>query len=159
MTLLNILKHPNIKLKIKAEKVEKITKNIINISQNMIETMIYNNGIGLAATQVDIKKRIIVINVNTKIRPLVLINPIILNKKGSITNIEGCLSFPDFFIKVKRNKIIKIKFINLNGEKNIITTDNLLSVCIQHEIDHLNGITLYDKISNLKKKLIKKWKI
>lgn len=156
MTLQDILKYPSFNLKIKAEKVEKINKNILTITNDMIETMIHYKGIGLAATQINIHKRIIVININTKIKPLTLINPIILNKKGSTTNIEGCLSFPDIFVKVKRNKIIKVSFIDLSGKENIIVTDNLLSVCIQHEIDHLNGITLYEKMSNLKKKLIKK---
>ena len=79
-------------------------------------------------------------------------------KKLNIINIEGCLSFPNVFLKVKRSKIIKFYFIDIKGEKKIINADGLLSICIQHEIDHLNGITFYDKMSNLKKKLINKWK-
>lgn len=122
----------------------------------MIETMLYNNGIGLAAPQININKRIIVIAINEKIKPLILINPTIINQKGTTVNTEGCLSFPEIFIKIKRNKIIKIMFLDLNGKKNLLIADNLLSVCIQHEIDHLNGITLYDKMSELKKKLMKK---
>lgn len=156
MTILEILKHPDKKLKKIADSVKVITDDILINSKDMIETMIHNNGIGLAATQVNINKKIIVILINNKINPIIMINPIIIYKKGSITTTEGCLSFPDFFIKVKRNKIIKTAFIDLNNNKKTISTDNLLSVCIQHEIDHLNGITLYDKISNLKKKLIKK---
>jgi peptide deformylase len=156
MEILEILKYPHINLKKKVEKINIINTNIINIANSMIETMIHNNGIGLAAPQVNINKQIIVISINEKIKPLILINPIIILKKGTTINTEGCLSFPDIFVKVKRNKIIKITFIDLNGKKNLFLADNLLSVCIQHEIDHLNGITLYDKMSTLKKKLIYK---
>lgn len=156
MTILEILKYPNKNLKKKVDSVNIINDEIFKNSKDMVDTMIHNNGIGLAATQVNINKKIIVILINNKINPIIMINPEIIYKKGVITTTEGCLSFPDFFIKVKRNKIIKTVFIDLNNNKKIISTDNLLSICIQHEIDHLNGITLYDKISNLKKKLIKK---
>ncbi len=156
MAILEILKYPHTNLKKKVEKINIINNNIINITNSMIETMIHNNGIGLAAPQVNINKQIIVISINEKIKPLILINPIIILKKGITTNTEGCLSFPDVFVKVKRNKIIKVIFFDLNGKKNLFLADNLLSICIQHEIDHLNGITLYDKMSNLKKKLIQK---
>lgn len=156
MAILNILKYPHINLKKKSEKITIINEKIKNIAYDMIETMLYNNGIGLAAPQININKRIIVISINEKIKPLILINPIIINQKGITVNTEGCLSFPEIFVKIKRNKIIKIIFLDLNGRKNLLIADNLLSVCIQHEIDHLNGITLYDKMSELKKKLIKK---
>lgn len=156
MTVLNILKYPNENLKKKALPVNEITYDIISLITNMIDTMILNNGIGLAATQVNIQKRIIVININTKATPLVIINPVILNKQGSTIEKEGCLSFPDIFVKVKRNKLIKISFLDITGKITTLLADNLLSVCIQHEIDHLNGITLYDKMSNLKKKLVEK---
>lgn len=156
MAILEILKYPNINLKKKAEKINIINNNITNITHSMIETMIHNNGIGLAAPQVNINKQIIIISINEKIKPIILINPIIIFKKGITINTEGCLSFPDIFVKVKRNKIIKVIFIDLDGKKNLFLADNLLSICIQHEIDHLNGITLYDKMSNLKKKLIQK---
>ncbi|HIH2762746.1 MAG TPA: peptide deformylase [Candidatus Azoamicus sp.] len=156
MTILNILKYPHTNLKKKTEKITIINEKIKNIAYDMIETMIYNNGIGLAAPQININKQLIVLTLNEKIKPLILINPIIINKKGTTINTEGCLSFPDIFVKIKRNKIIKVIFLDLNGKKILLTADNLLSVCLQHEIDHLNGITLYDKMSALKKKLIKK---
>lgn len=156
MAILEILKYPHTNLKKKVEKINIINNDIINFTHSMIETMIHNNGIGLAAPQVNINKQIIVISINEKIKPLILINPIIILKKGMTTNTEGCLSFPDIFVKVKRNKIIKVIFLDLNGKENLFLADNLLSICIQHEIDHLNGITLYDKMSNLKKKLIQK---
>lgn len=157
MITLKVLKYPDINLKKKAENVKIIDTNIKKLAKNMIETMLYNNGIGLAATQVNVQKKIIVINITSFIRPLIIINPKIIYKKGYSFELEGCLSFPNIFIKVKRNKIIKIKFIDINGKNNILTTDNLLSICLQHEIDHLNGITLYDKMSPLKKKLLEKF--
>lgn len=155
MTLLNILKHPDINLKKKATNIDKITPEITQLIKNMIETMIFYKGIGLAATQVDIQKKLIVVNIDKKTTPLILINPKITYKKDYIIEQEGCLSFPNIFVKVKRNKIIKVTFKNLSFQKREIHADNLLSVCIQHEIDHLNGITLYDKMSPLKKKLLK----
>jgi len=156
MTLLNIIKFPNKKLLYKAKPVNKITKNTIDIINNMFETMIYNNGIGLAATQVDIHQQIIVINIikDNNLTPLVIINPNILNSsKETVISKEGCLSFPDIYINVRRQKIIKIKFIDINANIHILKANNLLSICLQHEIDHLKGITLYNKMSNLKKKL------
>lgn len=155
MTLLEILKFPNKNLKEKAEKVIQINKEIKNLINNMIETMQKNKGIGLAATQINIKKKIIVINIDYKTQPMALINPEILYKNDYITEKEGCLSFPNIFVKVKRFKNITVKFTNIKNENVIIRTNNLLSVCIQHEIDHLNGITLYDKMSNLQKKILK----
>jgi len=146
MTILQILKYPNKNLTKKSEKVHTLNKEIINLAYSMIETMINNKGIGIAAPQVNVNKRIIVIAINEKIKPIILINPIITMKEGVTINTEGCLSFPDTFVKVKRSKIIKVLFIDLQGKKNLIFADNLLSVCIQHEINHLNGITLYDKI-------------
>lgn len=156
MTVLDILKYPNDNLKKIAKDVNKIDSNTIKTINNMIETMLLNKGIGLAATQINIQQRIIVININQIITPLVMINPKIINKKDYIIDTEGCLSFPNIFIKVKRNNFIKVNFLDIHGKKNTIRADKLLSRCIQHEIDHLNGITLYDKMSSLKKKLIKK---
>jgi peptide deformylase len=156
MTILEILQYPNENLKKKAANVNKIDINIIKTANNMIDTMLLYKGIGLAATQVNFNKKIIVINANSNIMPLIIINPKIINKRGINAEIEGCLSFPNVFIKVKRNKIIKTKIYDINGKMHNIIADKLLSICIQHEIDHLNGITLYDKMSSLKKKLFKK---
>lgn len=155
MTILEILKYPNENLKKKASDVELIDDKILDIISNMIETMIFYKGIGLAATQINIQKKIIVINIDKQTSPLALINPKIINAKDTIIGQEGCLSFPNIFVKIKRKKIIKIAFINIKNKKNILLADHLLSICLQHEIDHLNGITLYDRMSPLKKKLIK----
>ncbi|BBA84859.1 peptide deformylase [endosymbiont of Pachyrhynchus infernalis] len=141
MTILNILIYPNKNLNKVAKLVKNINLNIKKIISDMIDTMYYNKGIGLSATQVNINKRIIVIDVSeSKNNPLILINPIILNKNNNIEIIEGCLSFPNIFLKTKRFNEILIRFTNINNEVNTLEVDNLLSVCIQHEIDHLNGI-------------------
>ncbi len=156
MSILKILKFPNSGLNIKASPVKNISKNIITLINNLIETMFYYNALGIAATQVASNDRIIIINISTNnfIQPLVLINPTILNKSNKIVSKEGCLSFPHFFIKIKRNKNIYFKFLNLNNNYVFIKSNLLFAICLQHEIDHINGITIYDKVSNIKKKII-----
>lgn len=152
MAILNIIKFPNNALSEKAENIKKITNNDIICIKDMIDTMYYFKGIGLASTQVNIKKKIIIVNTTEKEKPIVLINPKIIEfSKKNITTKEGCLSFPDIFLNIKRAENIKVKFINIYNKKNYIYVNNLLSICIQHEIDHLNGITIYNKISKLKK--------
>ncbi len=154
MAVLNVLKYPDENLKKIAEPINKINEKTITIINDMVETTLLLKGIGLAATQVNIHKRIIIIIINQLTTPLIMINPLILNKSGQSLATEGCLSFPNTFVKVKRNKTIKVQYLNVHNEYNVITANNLLSICIQHEIDHLNGITLYNKMSSLKKKLL-----
>jgi len=114
-------------------------------------------GIGLAATQVDFHQRIIIIDISEdKNNLLVLINPILLESKGEEFNQEGCLSVPEVFEKVKRAEWIKISAIDINGKKFELEADGLLAVCIQHEMDHLEGKVFVDYLSNLKKNRIKK---
>ncbi|MDP2762962.1 MAG: peptide deformylase [Enterobacteriaceae bacterium] len=158
MTILNIIKFPNEKLSNKADLVKKINKETINEIKNMVETLFSHNGLGLAATQVNINKKIIVINMSMdKFIPLVIINPIIINYDYNvISSTEGCLSFPNIFVKIKRRKSISIKFTDTKEKIQILYAESMLSICIQHELDHLNGITLYNKMSNLKKKLLLK---
>jgi len=157
MTILNILIFPDNRLSIKSNNVTSITDNIHNLIKNMSDTMFYYNGLGISAPQVNVRQNIILVNISEKfLQPLVLINTKILFSKGFKIYKEGCLSFPNIFINVKRKSIIKLKFTNINGEKRIILIDNLLSICLQHEIDHINGITLYDKMSKIKKNLILK---
>lgn len=155
--ILEILKFPSSELKNKSNNIKKITKNTKTLIKNMLETMHYNNGLGLAAIQIGTKKNILLINMLYEEKKiLTIINPKIINKKGKTENKEGCLSFPDIYLNVKRHKIIKVKFMSLDKKIKKINVDNLLAICIQHEIDHLNGITLYDKVSNIKKNLILK---
>ena len=157
MTILNILKYPDERLYKVAREVKVVNKEIKTLISNMAETMYEAPGIGLAATQVDFHQRIIIIDISEdKNNLLVLINPILLESKGEEFNQEGCLSVPEVFEKVKRAEWIKISAIDINGKKIELEADGLLAVCIQHEMDHLEGKVFVDYLSNLKKNRIKK---
>ena len=157
MTILNILKYPDERLYKVAREVKVVNKEIKTLISNMAETMYEAPGIGLAATQVDFHQRIIIIDISEdKNNLLVLINPILLESKGEEINQEGCLSVPEVFEKVKRADWIKISAIDINGKKFELEADGLLAVCIQHEMDHLEGKVFVDYLSNLKKNRIKK---
>ena len=157
MTILNILKYPDERLYKVAREVRVVNKEIKTLISNMAETMYEAPGIGLAATQVDFHQRIIIIDISEdKNNLLVLINPILLESKGEEFNQEGCLSVPEVFEKVKRAEWIKISAIDINGKKFELEADGLLAVCIQHEMDHLEGKVFVDYLSNLKKNRIKK---
>ena len=157
MTILNILKYPDERLYKVAREVKVVNKEIKTLISNMAETMYEAPGIGLAATQVDFHQRIIIIDISEdKNNLLVMINPILLGSKGEEINQEGCLSVPEVFEKVKRADWIKISAIDINGKKFELEADGLLAVCIQHEMDHLEGKVFVDYLSNLKKNRIKK---
>ena len=157
MTILNILKYPDQRLYKVAREVKFVNNEIKTLISNMAETMYEAPGIGLAATQVDFHQRIIIIDISEdKNNLLVLINPILLESKGEEFNQEGCLSVPEVFEKVKRAEWIKISAIDINGKKFELEADGLLAVCIQHEMDHLEGKVFVDYLSNLKKNRIKK---
>ena len=161
MALLNILQYPDPRLKKIAKPITLssiISNDTKNTIDNMFETMYQAKGIGLAATQVDIQLQIITIDVSEhKNQQLCLINPQIIDKPSvMISHEEGCLSFPGVYAKVKRYSSITIEFLELSGQKKILHADNLLSICIQHEIDHLNGITFFDHLSPLKQKILER---
>lgn len=157
MALLEILKFPDDRLRKTALPVEKVDDEIRNIISDMFETMYDAPGIGLAATQVNIHKRIIAIDTSEeKDQPLVLINPEIIDKSGTETSQEGCLSVPEIYETVERAEKVIVKALNEQGEVIEIETDGLLAVCIQHEIDHLNGKLFVDYLSSLKRQRIKK---
>jgi len=157
MAILNILKYPDPRLYTIASEVKNITSEIKTLITSMAETMYDAPGVGLAATQVNIHQRIIVIDISEdKNNLLVLINPLLLESKGEKINQEGCLSVPEVFEKVKRADWIKISALNENGEKFELEAKGLLAVCIQHEMDHLEGKVFVDYLSNLKKNRIKK---
>jgi len=141
-----IIKYPNPILRKKCEEVKELTEGIKNLGWDMIETMVENEGIGLAASQIGELKRIIIVQAEKG--PEVFINPKII-KKSKETEIgeEGCLSFPGLFLKIKRKKEIEIEAINLNGEKIQMKIKGLLARIFQHEIDHLDGILIIDKIN------------
>ncbi|MCG8380094.1 MAG: peptide deformylase [Proteobacteria bacterium] len=157
MAILEVLHFPDDRLRKKAVLVDKIDNDISEIAQNMLETMYAEGGIGLAATQVNIQKRIVVIDLSEeKNEPIILINPEITNKKGTETMREGCLSVPDYFDTVERAEEIEFNYQDLQGKTISSETGGLLAVCIQHEIDHLNGKLFIDYLSPLKRQRLKK---
>ncbi len=160
MPLLNILQYPDPRLKKVASSIaipEINTKYIQDIVNNMFETMYQAKGVGLAATQVDIHLQIITIDVsNSQNQPLCVINPKIINQQEKIISVEGCLSFPGIYANIPRYKLIDVKFIDRHGKMVNLSADDLLSICLQHEIDHINGKTFFDHLSPLKKNLLEK---
>ncbi|WP_343189673.1 peptide deformylase [Buchnera aphidicola] len=142
---MKILQYPDKRLRKKAKPIKKISEKIKKIIDNMFKTMIHNEGIGLAATQININLQIIVIGkINNICNSFALINPKIMKKSGSSSIEEGCLSIPKRKIFVPRYEKIKVKGLNLKGQKAIFTAKSLLSICIQHEIDHLKGKLIID---------------
>ena len=159
MSLLQILIFPDSRLRKVASKVLKFDKKIEDLTKDLLETMYSYNGIGLAASQVNIHKRVIVIDITEeKKEPLVLINPkiTILNKKNKIESEEGCLSVPGFYEEVERPTDVEVYFQDIKGKSTLLRPKGLLSVVIQHETDHLDGKVFVDYLSNLKKGIIKK---
>lgn len=157
MSLLKVLYYPDKRLRKIAVLVNKVDYSIQSIVKNMFEVMYKNKGIGLAATQINIHKQIIVINVlEGSFYELVLINPVIMETSGLIKIQEGCLSIPNQYAFVPRAEKLKVKALNFIGEEFEFEARGLLSVCIQHEIDHLNGKLFIDYLSNLKINRIKK---
>ncbi|MCV2506097.1 MAG: peptide deformylase [Candidatus Lightella neohaematopini] len=156
MSILKILYYPNKKLKKKANLVYKIDRNINKIINDMFETMYLANGIGLAATQVNINKCIVVIDISKKRnQQLILINPKIIKKFGKIIMEESCLSIPNISAPVIRSEKIILQSLDYYGKQFELHAESLLSVCIQHEIDHLNGLLFIDRLSLSKKNYIK----
>jgi len=157
MSLLNILHYPDPRLRNKAKPVQNVDGHIRQLVDDMLETMYAAPGIGLAATQINVAKQIIVIDISEdKSQPLCLINPEILLKDGVEQTEEGCLSVPGIFEKVERAETIKVRALNRDGETFELETDGLLAVCIQHEMDHLDGKLFVDYLSPLKQQRIRK---
>ncbi len=156
MSILTILEFPDKRLRTVAKPVEKVDDSIRQLVDDMLETMYEAKGVGLAATQVNAHQRVIVIDTSEeKDSPLCLINPEIIEKDGVEESEEGCLSVPGFYEKVKRAEHIKVKALNKEGESFELEARELLAVCIQHEMDHLQGKLFVDYLSPLKKKRIK----
>ncbi len=157
MALLDILTIPDSRLHKVAKPVGAITTEILTLLDDMLETMYQAPGIGLAATQVDVHQRIVVIDLSEeKNQPLILINPEIIEHEGCEVNEEGCLSVPGIYEQVERAEKVTVKARNRDDKMVQFTTDGLLAICIQHEIDHLNGKVFIDHISPLKRRRIKK---
>ena len=156
MALLPILRFPDPRLKKVASPVAKIDDGIRRLARDMAETMYEAPGIGLAATQVDVHKRVVVIDVSEeKNNLLAFINPTLEKCSGEQVGEEGCLSVPGIYDKVERAERVTIKYLDLDGKQRTMEADGLLAVCIQHEIDHLNGIVFVDHLSQLKQGRIK----
>ncbi|MGF1879320.1 peptide deformylase [Photobacterium frigidiphilum] len=156
MSLLPILIFPDERLRTIAKPVKAVTPDIQNIVDDMLETMHDANGIGLAATQVDIHQRIVVIDISEdRNQPMVLINPEITDKRGEDGIEEGCLSIPDYLALVPRAAEVSVKALDRNGLPFSFEADDLLSICVQHELDHLVGKLFVDYLSPLKRQRIK----
>ena len=155
--ILDILKYPDNRLRTVAKPVEIVNTEIKQQVKDMFETMYDAPGIGLAATQVNFHQRIIVIDVSEECnQPLCLINPEIIKKNGEIEWEEGCLSVPNYYESIKRANEIKVSALNQEGQTFKINANEVLAVCIQHEMDHLNGILFVDHLSKLKQKRLQK---
>jgi len=155
--ILTILEFPDERLRKKAALVKTVDDKIKKLVDDMLQTMYDSHGVGLAATQVDVHQRVIVIDVSEeKDDPIFLINPEIIEKDGVKESEEGCLSVPGFFEKVKRAEHIRVKALNRDGQSFEFEARDLLAVCVQHEMDHLNGKLFVDYISSLKRQRIKK---
>ena len=152
---LKIRIYPDPVLRKKSLKAGKIDSKTRELVENMLETMYASQGIGLSAPQVGVLKRISVVDIGDK-EKRVFINPQIVKKKGRVMSCEGCLSIPGEYLEIKRSEKITVEALNENGEKFTIEADGLLARCIQHEIDHLDGILILDRISfweRIKRKL------
>ena len=155
--ILNILQYPDKRLRTIAKPVVSVDETTKQQVKDMFETMYEAPGIGLAATQVNLHQRIIIIDISDQCNePICLINPEIIEKSGEILWEEGCLSVPDYYENIIRANDIKVQALNQHGETFELEASEMLSVCIQHEIDHLNGILFVDHLSKLKQKRLKK---
>ena len=157
MAVLNVLRYPDERLRTVAQPITQFTPELQTIIDDMFETMDVEKGVGLAATQVDIHQRLIVMDCSSeRDQPIVLINPEIIEQSGKQISEEGCLSVPKCYAKVERAQTVTVKGLDRNGEEFTLVGEELLSVCIQHEIDHLDGKLFVDYLSPLKRNRIRK---
>ena len=158
MTIRKILTEPNKTLRQVSLPVDKVGKSEQLLMDDMLETMYHAKGIGLAAIQIGVPKRIIVMDLSKeeeKKEPRYFVNPVIKNKNLNLSKyLEGCLSIPDQFAEVDRPSTCEVEYLDYNGNKKLLRTDGLLATCIQHEMDHLEGILFIDHLSKLKKSMI-----
>lgn len=157
MALLPILEFPDPRLRTRAQPVTEVDAALRKLIDDMLETMYAAPGIGLAATQVNVHKRLLVIDISEKHNePLALINPEIIMRDGVEETEEGCLSVPGIYDKVRRAEKIRVRALDRNGKQIELDADGLLAVCIQHEMDHLEGKLFVDYLSDLKRTRIRK---
>ena len=157
MALLQIIEYPDSRLRTVAKPVAEVNDAIRQLISDMFETMYLAPGIGLAASQVDFHQRLLVIDISEdKSQPLCFINPEILEATGTVSRDEGCLSVPDVYESVERAERIRVRALDRDGKEFELEADELLAVCIQHEMDHLDGKLFVDYISPLKRQRLKK---
>jgi len=160
MAIKTILTEPNKKLRQVSLSVEKVGKEEQNLMNDMLETMYDAKGIGLAAIQIDVPKRIIVLDISkseNEKKPMFFVNPLIINKDSNLTTYEeGCLSVPDQFAEINRPSKCEVEYLDYDGNKKLLKANGLLATCIQHEMDHLEGVLFIDYLSKLKKSMILK---
>ena len=158
MTKRKIIIEPDIILRKKSVTLDKVDDDLRELMDDMLETMYFANGIGLAAIQIGVPKRIIVMDISkeeNKKEPRFFVNPVIKNKDIiKSTYEEGCLSVPNQFAEIDRPKKCDVEYLDYYGEKKILKAEGLLATCIQHEMDHLEGILFIDYLSKLKKSMI-----
>lgn len=157
MAILSVLHYPDPRLRKKATPVTVVDAGIRKLAADMLETMYQEGGIGLAATQVDARKRVVVIDLSEqRNEPMYLINPEIISKEGVEQMQEGCLSVPGYYDLVERAEKIRFRYLDREAEVREVETDGLLAVCVQHEIDHLDGKLFIDYLSPLKRQRLRK---
>ena len=157
MTKLPILEYPDPRLRTRAEAVASVDDAVRQLAEDLLNTMYAANGVGLAATQVDVHRRVIALDVSeTRDQPLVLINPELVTAEGKGPGEEGCLSLPGIYDKLSRATRIRIRALDLQGKPFEMDAEGLLAVCIQHEMDHLEGKLFVDYLSELKRQLIRR---
>lgn len=157
MAVLDILEFPDPRLRTPAQPVAEVDASVTRLAEDMLETMYAEQGIGLAATQVDVHREVIVIDVSeTRDSPVVLINPRLSDPQGEVSSDEGCLSVPGFYEPVVRAERIHVNALDRHGEPFELDAEGLLAICIQHECDHLEGKLFVDYLSSLKRQRIRK---
>lgn len=157
MALLEILKYPDPRLRTVAKPVTEFNERLRQLVDDMFYTMYTAPGIGLAATQVDVHERLLVMDISEdKLQPLCLINPVLLEQSGSIEGDEGCLSVPEVYESVERAEWVRVKALDRDGQELELEAEGMLAVCIQHEMDHLEGKLFVDYLSQLKRSRLKK---
>tara|TARA_B100000965_G_scaffold326714_1_gene289317 strand:+ start:10724 stop:11251 length:528 start_codon:yes stop_codon:yes gene_type:complete len=159
MAIKNIITEPNKILRQVSKPVEQVGKEEQNLMDDMLDTMYSAKGIGLAAIQIGVPKRIIVLDISDKEKkenkPMYFVNPVVKNKNSDLSTYEeGCLSVPNQFAEIDRPSNCEVEYLDYNGEKKLLKAEGLLSTCIQHEMDHLEGILFIDYLSKLKKSMI-----
>lgn len=157
MALLEVLRFPDERLRNVAKPVEVVDDSIRKLIDDMFETMKQEQGIGLASIQVNVPKRVVVIDVSAEQdQPIALVNPEIVARNGSVVSEEGCLSVPNNYAKVDRAETVTVRALDRDGNEFTIDADGMLAICIQHELDHLDGKLFIDYLSPLKRQRIRK---